>query len=153
MSFFAFLAKKGRSWSRSESTIWAGVGVVTGLSKILSTPTPVRSRTLPSVSRRWFRPKGFSFSRKHGKTGRKEEWYCVLIKLKRYLVMEFDRTKPEPISRTLYCGEKTSRGRSSHLHERQISFSVYATRFDRRSNYERTRNGHWFAIASISMAH
>ena len=42
---------RGRSWTRSESTVLPGVEVGTGVGKILPTPTPVRSRRIPTVNR------------------------------------------------------------------------------------------------------
>ena len=64
---------RGRSWSRSESTILPGVRVGAGVGKILPTPTPVRSRKLPTVNTLWFWPNGYASSRKHWKTWRKLE--------------------------------------------------------------------------------
>ena len=61
------------SWSRSESTILPGVGVGAGISKILSTPTPARSRRIPPVNRQWSGPNGYPSSRKRWKTGKTEE--------------------------------------------------------------------------------
>ena len=63
-----------RSWSRSESTVLPGVGVGAGISKILPTLTPARSRKIPSVNRQWLRTNGYVSSRKHWKTWRKGDW-------------------------------------------------------------------------------
>ena len=43
---------RDRSWGRSELTVLVGAGVGAGVDKIMQTPTPARSRRIPTVNRR-----------------------------------------------------------------------------------------------------
>ena len=80
---------RDRSWSRSEWTVLAGVGVGAEVGKMMPTPTPVQSRGLTACNRRWFWTNGFACPKNIERQEERERPHC---EVGRYSVHKRPRT-------------------------------------------------------------